>query len=198
MKKSIIAFALCAAFFTSCKKEEVKVQDEHQLEEVQLEEKATYNHKLEWTAYKTPEKLGVKGSFDTITLNNVSETGTIEGDIKGADFKVDTKTVNSNDPLRDGKLVEGFFKLMAGDITGKFIDFKEGKATVEITMNGVSTQKEFLYTSDASSLALMGTIDIINDFDGSSAFNNLHELCKDLHMGKTWTEVDLNVTISKK
>lgn len=196
MKKSIIAFALCAAFFTSCKKEEVKVE-EHQLEEVQLEEKATYNHKLEWTAYKTPEKIGVTGSFDSIVLNNVRSTGTIEGDIKGADFKVDTKTVNSNDPLRDGKLIEGFFKLMTGDITGKFVDFKEGKATVEITMNGVSTQKEFTYTTNETTLTLNGAIDIINDFEGTSAFNNLHELCKDLHMGKTFTEVDLKVVISK-
>lgn len=196
MKKSIIAFALCAAFFTSCKKEEVKVE-EHQLEEVQLEEKATYNHKLEWTAYKTPEKIGVTGSFDSIVLNNVGSTGTIEGDIKGSDFKVDTKTVNSNDPLRDGKLIEGFFKLMTGDITGKFVDFKEGKATVEITMNGVSTQKEFTYTTNETTLTLNGAIDIINDFEGTSAFNNLHELCKDLHMGKTFTEVDLKVVISK-
>lgn len=196
MKKSIIAFALCAAFFTSCKKEEVKVE-EHQLEEVQLEEKATYNHKLEWTAYKTPEKLGVKGSFDTITLSNVSETGTIEGDIKGAEFKVDTKTVNTNDATRDGKLVEGFFKLMNGEISGKFIDFKEGKATVEITMNGVSTEKEFTYTTNETTLTLNGAIDIVNDFEGTSAFNNLHELCKDLHMGKTFTEVDLKVVVSK-
>lgn len=196
MKKSIIAFALCAAFLTSCKKEEVKVE-EHQLEEVQLEEKATYNHKLEWTAYKTPEKIGVTGSFDSIVLNNVGSTGTIEGDIKGADFKVDTKTVNTNDATRDGKLVEGFFKLMNGEISGKFIDFKEGKATVEITMNGVSTEKEFTYTVNETTLTINGSIDIINDFDGTSAFNNLHELCKDLHMGKTWTEVDLKVVISK-
>ena len=196
MKKSIIAFALCAAFFTSCKKEEVKVE-EHQLEEVQLEEKAVYSHKLTWTAYKTPDKIGVPGTFDSIELNGTKDSGSIEEDIKEATFKIDTKTVNSKDNLRDGKLIEGFFKLMVGDITGKFVDFKEGKATVEITMNGVTKQKEFVYTVTGNTLNIKGSIDIVNDFDAASAFNSIHELCKDLHAGKTFTEVDLDVEISK-
>lgn len=196
MKKTIAVLALLATVFVGCKKEEKKVE-EPLLEEVELKERAVYSHKLTWTAYKTPDKIGVPGTFDGIELTGTKDTGNVENDIKEATFKIDTKTVNSKDNLRDGKLIEGFFKLMAGDITGKFIDFKDGKATIEITMNGVSTKKEFTYTVANNVLNIKGTIDIVNDFDATSAFNSIHELCKDLHAGKTFTEVDLEVEISK-
>lgn len=196
MKKTVLALAILATVFVGCKKEEKKVE-EPILEEVQLKEKAAYNHKLTWTAYKTPDKIGVPGTFDSIELTGTKDTGKIEDDMKDASFKIDTKTVNSKDNLRDGKLIEGFFKLMTGDITGKFVDFKDGKATVEITMNGVSAKKEFAYTVTNNVLNIKGAIDIVNDFDATSAFNSIHELCKDLHAGKTFTEVDLEVEISK-
>ena len=38
----------------------------------------------------------------------------------------------------------------------------------------------------------------INDFKGEGAFNSIHEMCKDLHFGKTWTDVEIAVEISKR
>lgn len=198
MKKTIAALALCAAVFVGCKKEEAKKAEEPQLEEVPVAEKVSYLHKLEWTAYKTPDKIGVSGTFNDIELSGAKDSGNIEQDIKDATFKVVTSTVNSKDQERDTKLFNSFFKLMAGDITGKFVDFKDGKATIEITMNGVTKQKEFTYTIIGNTIALKGNIDIIADFDGIKAFNSIHELCKELHADKTWTEVDINVEITKQ
>lgn len=199
MKKSILALALAATVFVGCKKEEAKkAEDQTQLEEVQISEKVHYLHKLEWVAYKTPDRIGVPGTFNDIELSGTKDSGNIEQDIKDATFKVVTSTVNSKDPLRDEKLFNGFFKLMAGDITGKFVDFKEGKATIDITMNGVTKQKEFTYTIIGDTMVLKGAVDIIADFNGSAAFNSIHELCKELHAGKTWTEVDINVEITKQ
>lgn len=198
MKKTIAALALCAAVFVGCKKEEAKKAEEPQLEEVPVAEKVSYLHKLEWTAYKTPDKIGVSGTFNDIELSGAKDSGNIEQDIKDATFKVVTSTVNSKDQERDTKLFNSFFKLMAGDITGKFVDFKDGKATIEITMNGVTKQKEFTYTIIGNTIALKGNIDIIADFDGTKAFNSIHELCKELHADKTWTEVDINVEITKQ
>lgn len=198
MKKTIAVLALCAVAFVGCKKEDAKKAEEPQLEEVQIAEKVSYLHKLEWTAYKTPEKIGVSGTFNDIELSGAKDSGNIEEDIKDATFKVVTSTVNSKDQSRDEKLYTGFFKLMAGDITGKFIDFKDGKAPIEITMNGVAKQKEFTYTIIGNTIVLKGSIDIIADFDGTKAFNSIHELCKELHAGKTFTEVDINVEITKQ
>ena len=191
--------AALAIVTVSCKKEETKpAEPSQELQEVPLAEKVTYLPKLEWTAFKTPEKVGVKGTFNTIELNGAKDSGTIEEDIKEATFKIVPSSVNTTDPLRDGKLKDGFFAMMTGDITGKFIDFKEGKATVEITMNGVTVQKEFAYTATGDVLKINGSIDIIADFKGNKAFNSIHELCKELHAGKTWTDVEIAVEISKK
>lgn len=197
MKKSILALALIATVFASCKKEEAKKPEEAPLEEVILEEVA-YKNKLEWTAFKTPDKIGVKGTFDAIEVTGVKDSGTVDQDYKGATFKITPSSVNTTDAGRDEKLKTAFFGIMTGDITGKFVDFKDGKAIVELKMNGVNKTKEFTYTMVDNVLKINGSIDIILDFEGTTAFNSLHELCKDLHMGKTWTDVEINVEIAKK
>lgn len=198
MKKTLFTFILGSILFTACKKEEVTKIDEHQLEEVPLEEKKQFEHNLEWTAYKTPDKIGVSGTFDSIELQNTNQEAPNAMEyLSGATFTIDTQTVNTKDSLRDGKLVEGFFRLMAGDIKGKFVEIDPNKALVELTMNGVTQKVTFQTSTTETELILTGTIDIINDFEATTAFNSLHELCKDLHLDKTWTEVDLKVTISK-
>lgn len=196
MKKSIVALALIATVFVSCKKEETKPVTEDVLEEVVLEEVA-YTNKLEWTAYKTPEKIGVNGTFDTIEVSGLKDTGIVEQDYTGATFKINTASVSTNDAGRDDKLKTGFFALLAGDINGKFISFENGKAVVELTMNDVTKTKEFTYTVVDNVLKMNGSINIITDFNGSTALNSIHELCKELHMDKTWPDVTLNVEIAK-
>lgn len=197
MKKSILALALIATVFASCKKEETKVTTEDVLEEVILE-KVEYSNKLEWTAYKTPEKIGVNGTFNTIEVSGVKDSGIVDQDYTGATFKIKTSSVNTKDAGRDDKLKAGFFGLLLGDINGKFVSFENGKAVVELTMNDVTKTKDFTYTVENNILKMNGSIDIIEDFDGVKAFNSIHELCKELHMDKTWTDVTLNVEIAKK
>ena len=60
MKQYIYLFILLfiASSFVGCKKEEAKkTEDQTQLEEVEISEKVHYLHKLEWIAYKTPDKI---------------------------------------------------------------------------------------------------------------------------------------------
>lgn len=197
MKKSIVAFALIATVFASCKKEETKKAEEAPLEEVMLET-VEYANKLEWTAFKTPDKIGVKGTFNDITVTGVKDSGSADQDYKGATFKINSSTVNTTDAGRDEKLKTAFFSVLTGDITGKFVDFKDGKATVELTLNGVTKTKDFSYTVENDVLKIKGAVDIIADFEGTKAFNSIHELCKELHLGKTWTDVEINIEISKK
>lgn len=197
MKKSILALALIATVFASCKKEETKPVTEEVLEEVILE-KVEYSNKLEWAAYKTPEKIGVNGTFNTIEVSGVKDSGIVDQDYTGATFKINTSSVNTKDAGRDDKLKAGFFGLLAGNIHGKFVSFENGKAVVELTMNDVTVTKDFNYTVENNVLKMNGSIDIIEDFKGTKAFNSIHELCKELHMDKTWTDVTLNVEIAKK
>jgi len=197
MKRIFLAAMVLGVTLTSCKNDKKAETEETQAETENVAAPVSYNHKLTWTAFKTPEKVGVSGTFDQIELNGTKDSGDILKDMEGATFNIVTSTVNSGDQIRDPKLKDGFFAVLSGDISGKFVSFADGKATIDITMNDVSVTKVFDYTSDEFSLKINGTIDIIEDFKGESAFNSIHELCKDLHMGKTWTDVDIAVEISK-
>ncbi|MBW3518720.1 YceI family protein [Flavobacterium sp. NKUCC04_CG] len=199
MKKKLLTLALIGALVVSCgKKEETKVEQLYPTEVTPVsEQKVNLDYTLEWTAFKTPKKVGVKGTFDKMELTDVKEAATLIASLEGAKFTVETPTVNSKDPLRDDKLKAGFFAKMAGNITGSFGAFKDGKVAVSITMNGVTKEKIFAYESTDTSVKINGSIDMIADFSANAAFDSIHELCKDLHEGKTWTDVDIAVEIKK-
>lgn len=199
MKRLLLTAVVLGLTLTSCKNEKDNKQEEL-YPEIEDSSASTvgYQHKLTWTAFKTPEKEGVNGTFDRIELNDVQSTGDILKDIEGATFQIAKSTVNTSDPLRDGTLNKGFFSVLSGEISGKFVSFEEDKARVEISMNGVNATKDFDFTSNDNTLEISGTIDIINDFKGEGAFNSIHEMCKDLHFGKTWTDVEIAVEISKR
>lgn len=202
MKKTIWALALLGAFAVSCGQKETKNTEtttvENTAETTVADQKIALKHKIEWKAFKTAEKVGVKGSFDKVALTDVNaDAPTLAEALEGANFEVETATVNTNDAGRDSKLKDYFFQKMNGNITGTFGAFKDGKVLVSLTMNGITKEKEFAFEADEDSIELKGSIDIIADFSANTAFQSLHEICKDLHEGKTWTDVEIEVEIEK-
>lgn len=198
MKKSLLAITMMGLLVVSCgeKKEENKDVAKEATEQVETVKKEL-THSLEWTAFKTPEKVGVKGTFSDIKLLDVKDAPTLEESLKGAAFIVTTSSVSTNDAGRDEKLKVEFFSKMVGNITGFFGEFKDGKVIVNLTMNGITKEKEFTYVDADDSVKINGSIDILSDFVAKGAFDSLHEACKDLHSGKTWTDVDIAVEIKK-
>lgn len=202
MKKSVLALALIGALAISCgeKKDTNAVEGttEATTEQVEAPVQKELSYSMEWTAFKTPNKVGVKGTFSDIKLNEVkADATTLEEALKGANFVVVTSSVSTNDAGRDEKLKGQFFAKMVGNINGFFGEFKDGKVIVNLTMNGISKEKEFAYTVEGDALKLNGSIDIIADFTAQSAFDSLHEACKDLHEGKTWSDVEISAEIKK-
>ncbi|MEC4113922.1 YceI family protein [Myroides pelagicus] len=195
MKKALLALALVGTFAVSCGEKKQKTEQAEKTEQAVV---AEYTHSLEWTAFKTPEKVGVKGQFKDIKLidANTAAATVVEG-LKDAKFVVVTSSVFTNDEGRDEKLKGQFFAKMLGNINGYFGEFKDGKVAVNITMNGINKEKEFTYTEQDGVLKLNGSIDILEDFTANTAFDSLHEACKDLHAGKTWSDVDLAIEIKK-
>lgn len=202
MKKSFLALALIGVFAISCGQKETKTVEDVtttvEQETTQEEVVEVAKHKVVWTAFKTPEKVGVKGSFDKVTLTYANpDAASITEALTGATFGIEANSVNSGDPGRDSKLSGYFFEKMAGNIHGTFREFKEDKVLVVITMNGVEKAKEFAYEVTGNTIVMKGSIDIIADFNAEPAFQSLHEICKDLHEGKSWSDVEIEVTIEK-
>ncbi|MHC5353249.1 YceI family protein [Myroides sp. LJL115] len=197
MKKTLLALLFVGALMASCgdKKQDNTGENTTEVESVQQK---NLNYTLSWTAFKTPEKVGVTGSFTDIKLSGLNQKGTtIEQELQGATFVVATSSVTTKDAARDQTLVASFFSQMTGNISGFFGEFTQDKVLIHLTMNGKTIEKEFDYTTIENGIHIKGSIDIISDFAAQGAFNSLHEACKALHEGKTWSDVDISVDITK-
>ena len=151
--------------------------------------------KLEWTAYKTPQKLGVKGSFDKFEINTKkNQSKTIEKAIKDASFSLDSTTVNTGDPGRDERLVSFFFtkNKKAVKISGEVKSIKKDKVEVEFNINGTKKVVPMTLDIQDTKVTLVGSIDVM-DFVMGDNLSALAEACKVEHEGKTWSTVDLNL-----
>ena len=208
MKKFIIPIILVIPFLIfSCGKKKKEATEETNQETVQ-ELACSYSYDnnstiFAWKAFKTNEKIGVGGTFDTI--NVVSTTAdSFEGLLKSIAFDIPTNSVNSNNPERDKKIFEFFFgKMEVGNkISGKVKkisgDENSGTATVFVMMNNVGNDVEMTYTFNQNTLDMEGEINL-GDFNGQEAVKSLNDKCHDLHAGKDggsilWPEVKLTLT----
>ena len=160
--------------------------------------------KVEWTAYKTTEKLPVKGTFESVDLINLSEGKSIEDFLNNAEFSIRALELSTGDPSRDEKIKNSFFGLMneAGKISGKFI-FENHQWTINLRMNGVSVNNipaEIQFKDNL--LSVKSSIDL-KDFKALKALEVLNSVCFDLHKGvdgisKVWENVDIHASVKLK
>jgi len=157
---------------------------------------------VSWTAYKTPAKLGVGGTFNQVTFKAAAPSGTNFKQIfVGATLLIQTDSVNSNNSARDAKLVQFFFdKMVSKTIEGKIIGYtagarekgkpKTGVFTVAITMNKVTKNIPMNFSYFEGVLEVSGVIDVF-DFKAQEALNAINKACFELHKGKTWSDVSI-------
>lgn len=184
--KNVLLAILIAMVFTACKNSASSEAEEAS----DVSEATAYNFDLAkttltWTAFKTPDKVGVPGSFDEISL-------------KGNTFVINTKSVNTGNELRDGKLVEFFFDNLSDSlITGSYGAASGSVIPVTLKMNGVEKTFDFSIAESDTATVITGTIDILSDFSGNAALEGISEACKELHLNKTWSDVSLKVVEMK-
>ncbi len=165
----------------------------------------TAEGKMHWTAFKFTERVGVKGTFNTIEIKESVEGHTLSEALKGIGFKIPVNGVNSNNEDRDKKLQDYFFGVMkeTATISGNFGEFKgddkSGNCTIIINMNGLSKSVNFEYQLNENTLALKSLIDL-NNWEGEFALNSINQKCEDLHKGKDgksilWPEVKIEIEI---
>ncbi|BCD67844.1 YceI family protein [Nitratiruptor sp. YY09-18] len=146
---------------------------------------------LTWTAYKTPLKLGVKGTFGKIAFIKGKDC------LDGAEVKINKHSVDTNNPDRDKTLDQYFFAKLRGDIIAKVLKVDEKTLDVVITLNGVTKKIPFYYTKKDGVIKAKGVIDIL-DFQGNSVLRSIANACYKKHQGKTWNDVTLEFTINNK
>lgn len=202
MKKIITLLSVIAVAFqlSSCKEEAKK----EVVKPVVTEKAFAYSLKkaenaINFIAYKTTDKVPVKGMFKKITITKAGEGNSIKEAINGAEFKIPVNSIETNDSSRNFKIQKFFFNIMANTVslTGKLNITDDTNGTVSFTMNAITKELPFTYTIVENAFIMKTTMDI-NNWNGQAAVTSLNDACKDLHKGadgvsKTWNEVTIEV-----
>lgn len=155
---------------------------------------ATQGVKVTWKAFKTYEKIGVGGTFDKTQLIAESAS-TVDALLKGSSVSIQTPSINSGNPGRDATLGNAFFKVQNVDsIHATIQSAKDGKALVDITMNGITKTIPMNYVTSTNTVTGKGIIDLA-DFGMLGSLSSINKACYDLHAGKTWQDVEIGFEI---
>lgn len=194
-----------SVFLSSCSGETTNesnhTETEQEEKSIQLVEKSV---DVNWTAYKTTEKLPVKGVFSDIELETLFNKGaTPEEILNDATFKIDVNNLSTGNADRDVKLKTLFFGLMeeSGNISGQ-LSYSDKEWNVNLTMNGVTIKVPVNVIFEDNLFHISSNIKL-GEFNALSMLENLNKACFELHKGadgisKTWEEVDVEATIPFK
>ena len=152
MKKTLIFTVLTAlvlSMLSSCTpKNNTETSEVVSQETEQVYLLKTDSVTLQWTAYKTTERIGVSGSFDSISIKSEKTTGIFKELLTNTKIEISTASVNSNNEIRDPKIVAFFFgKFSVPSEIQAIVDSANAeKAYITITMNGITKTVEADYT----------------------------------------------------
>jgi len=200
--KRVLIVALLSVFvlnLSSCKKEkEGNVEKSKVVNKYVIDSKTTVVH---WTAYKTTDKVPVKGIFKQVEISNVTSASNPVEVIKNVKFIIPVNSIFSNDSIRDFKLTTFLFGKMTktSHIIGKASLQDNGKGEASITMNGFTKKVSLIYEVHGNDMKIMAKIDL-NNWKAQAAVAALNEVCSEKHKaadGKsvTWSEVDIMVEL---
>jgi polyisoprenoid-binding protein YceI len=190
--KVFVLFVLVALTLSSCKKtkkEEVKKATKSYT----IDAKTT---SINWTAYKTTDKVPVKGKFTEINLNQEKASTPIEA-LNTVKFNIPVSSIFTKDTIRDGKLKKFFFGKMVDtkNITGSFKLKEDNTGALLLTMNGMTKEVPVTYAIN-NQLVTINSVLNLDTWQAQTALKALNVACKDLHSGKdgiskTWSEVKI-------
>ncbi len=198
--KKVFLLIIVFVFFASCK--ESKKKDNFKVE---VKENLTFTlkkaeNKINWIAYKTTKKVGVKGEFKKVNIVNGGEGKTIREAINNTEFSIPVSSIFTSNPDRDSKIKKLFFGVMDNTelLSGRLNIQNDSTGFANIKMNNITQKLSFTYTIKDSVFS-MNSVMSLSDWNTSSALSSLNKACGDLHKGsdgisKTWNEVLINIS----
>ena len=155
---------------------------------------------VQWTAYKTTEKVPVKGKFTQVNITSGGEGNSVKDAIHNAEFSIPITSIFTSDSSRDYKIRKFFFGVMKNTklLSGKLVIENDSLGYADITMNGITEKLPFSYLINDKKFSMATKMDVLN-WNAKSSLDSLNLICKELHKGldgisKTWSEVAINIT----
>jgi hypothetical protein len=204
--KKFALFSFVLLLFVACQNNETanKSNSQNTVKKETSEQWRVDTEKSEigWTAFKTTDKVPVKGQFKSFGFAYKNGKGSLLDLLKTAKANINVTSIFSGNEDRDKKLVDYFFQKMIGTkyISARVESVDESKQTAMVTLNMNAHEKTIpmSYKIDEGKdiINLKGTIDVVKDFAASDVLQALNKACYDLHKGpdgisKTWSEVEV-------
>lgn len=199
MKKIVYIIPVFAFAVASCGGGEAETTTTQDTVEVCTYSYDSSKTELTWTAFKLTEKIGVNGTFNEINVVAKDSAADMFAVLTGATFEIPVATLNSQDPIRDGKVKNSFFGNMDSTayITGVVNSISAEGASVSVTMNNVTKEYSGVVTVEGETITMTTTVDIV-DFNAQESLDSLSVVCAEKHTGpdginKFWSTVDVAV-----
>lgn len=202
MKKiAYTAILLSTIFFVfSCKTDKKKPIDKNTITSEFTIDQSSIS--ANWTAYKTTDKVAVKGEFKEIKLNKTTAS-TAKEFLNNLEFSIPVSSIFSNNDDRDSKLIQFFFGAMLDTelLSGTIMVSPSTNGIINLNMNSISKSFAITYTVKDDQVTIAGILNL-EDWNAQNAIESLNKACFDLHKGadgvsKTWNEVKLDISFAK-
>ncbi|WP_139958175.1 YceI family protein [Flavicella sediminum] len=159
---------------------------------------------INWTAYKTTDKVPVKGKFTLLNITKASPATTLTETLNNTEFSIPVSSIFSNNPDRDNKLKTLFFGVMKNTelLAGTLHITNETSGYVDFKMNAVVEKLPFTYIVEGNKIQLEAIMNT-DSWQAQSAIESINKSCFDLHKGadgisKTWSDVAISISIYLK
>jgi hypothetical protein len=156
---------------------------------------------INWTAYKTTDKVPVSGKFTLLTLENPKKGSSMTAALNGSEFSIPVSSIYSNNEVRDYKLKNLFFGVMKNTnfLSGTLYITDKTSGYVDFAMNGVVEKLPFAYVIEGKK-ALLTAVMNTDSWQAQSAIASINEACLELHKGadgvsKTWSDVAIQIEV---
>ncbi|MEN8928772.1 MAG: YceI family protein [Flavobacteriales bacterium] len=160
---------------------------------------------LSFMAYKTTDKVGVKGQFGKINITESELSDVKEKAINNVSFSVPVSSLFTGNESRDWKLVNLFFGVMdkteflSGTFHSHEANMEDGQGVLDLTMNGKTCDLPYTYEMKGDSMFISTKLNVM-EWNGQEAMDSLNKACYELHKGadgisKTWSEVDISASV---
>ena len=157
---------------------------------------------VEWTAYKTPKKVGVDGGFLATVYRGETEAKDLQSLLLKSRVMLEVNNVDTKDPFRDAKLAQFFFNMMQGavieaDVVSMKGDDALGTMVINVYMNNRSIDVPLGYTVKDGKFRAKGVLNLM-DFNAAEPLKMLTLNCYAPHEGKTWEDVAVGFSFDLK
>lgn len=200
--KKVFLFALILVLSIntiSCKKEKKSAGENYISEKSYIVD--TDKSVINWTAYKTTDKVAVNGTFKTVKIKSSNLAENPVEVLNGLEFEIPVASVFTKDTIRDSKIKQSFFGAMENtkSLHGKISMDENGTGNIDLTMNGITKSFPYAYEVRGEKIDLNAIIDLQN-WQAQAAIHALNAVCFDMHKGadgisKTWNDVAINIQV---